>query len=61
MQGWESVCFGVVGLPLLENKEGFLVSWFLVLFFVGFLVSLFLGFMLFGFLVSKFLGFKVSW
>ena len=63
MQGWESVCRGMVGMPLLENKRvsrflGFLVSRFLgslVSWFLGFLVSDFLSF-----LISWFLGHKVS-
>ena len=56
MQGWELVCWGVLGIPLLEKFLGFcvcLVSDFLIYWFIGFLVL--------GFLVSGFLGFLVSW
>ena len=54
LHGWESVCSGVLGIPLLEKVFwllGFLVSC------VSFLVS-FLSFL--GFLVSKSLGFLAS-
>ena len=34
VQGWESVCWGVLGIPLLENKKRFLGCW--SLFFVQF-------------------------
>ena len=60
LQGWESVCWGVLGIPLLENRKGFLVSWFLVSLFQGLLVSWFLSFLVYYFLavlVSWFLGF----
>ena len=58
MQGWESVCRGVLGITLLENKNrGFLFSWFSVSWFLG---CWFLGFVFFGFLVSKSLSSKDS-
>ena len=45
----------VLGIPLPENKKGFLVSWFSVLGFqfLGFLVSWFLGFWFLGSKLSK--------
>ena len=64
LQGWESVCWGVVGIPLIENRK---VSWFLGFlgyWFLSFLASWFLGFLVSWFLglwVTWFLSFLVSW
>ena len=49
MQGWESVCWWVLGIPSLEDEKGFLVSWFS-----------FFGCLVFGFLVSRIRDFLVS-
>ena len=58
VQGWESVCSGVLGIPLLKNKKG-----------LGLSVSCFSSFFMFGFrfpffgfrlLFSWFRGFLVS-
>ena len=55
VQGWESVCYGVMGTPLLEK-----IYWFNYC-FIGFWVSWFLVSWLLGVLVSRFLGFFMSW
>ena len=49
VQGCESVCCGVLGIPLLEKFLGF---WFLCDWFLGFLVFGVLGSCFFRFLVS---------
>ena len=46
VQGWDSVCWGVLRIPLLENKKK---------------VSCVLGFWFLRFTDSWFLGFRVSW
>ena len=65
VQGWESVlvCWGVLEIPLLENKKGVLVCWFLVFGFlvVGFLVSWLLASWFESVLVSWFQSFKSPW
>ena len=54
MLGWESVCWWVVGIPLIEQRS-FNVSKFL-----GFFVSRFRGFLVSWFLFALSLRFKIS-
>ena len=69
VQGWESVYWGVLGIPLLGNKKGFLglAFWFLVCvlwFSVPGLWIMVYGFMdlwVYSFVVLWFCGFRVSW
>ena len=62
VQGCESVCRGVVGIPLFEKS--LLASWFQSVLVVGVLVSWFQSFLVpwvQRFLVSKFQRFLASW
>ena len=59
VQKWESVCWGVLGIPYLKI-ERFKVSWFLGFLVVAFLVWGVLGFWFLGLKVYWFIGFSVS-
>ena len=76
MQGWESVCWGVLGIPLLEKhfrvswfslfRFWFLVLWMTVvwlcdLLFYGFTVLWFCGLWFYGLMVLWFHGVIVLW